>query len=165
MRCARLLAQGDHITPASVSPTPEVRNKPVTFAGVAWAFGLGVGVAFLEGRSVTEPQLAVFRLGAIRVALNNVVPQNVLEKGTPKFLLMLYASVFVLCLHPIALLFRGTANFRDAFRLGFIFFGACYLLSAVFVVVATLLFVDVLRLGGFPVFSIIIRCFAGGKQW
>jgi len=159
------------VPPTTDAVVTSDRKEPVTFAGIAWMLGLGVGVQFPQQRPVTEPQFAVFEMGAVRVGLNNVIPQNVFEKGTPKFLLMLYAFVFVFCLHPVARLFRGRAAFRDALRLGFIFYGCVYLLFALFVVVATLLLVDLLRLRGFPLiivwitlvmipmFVVIIRCF------
>jgi hypothetical protein len=162
------------LSPVPATSAPAIRDEPVTFAGIEWTLGLGVAISFPQQRRVTEPQLAVFRLGAVQIGVNHVIPKKVLEEGLPKFLLMLYALVFALCLHPVARLFRGKGSFRDSLRLGFVFFGFIYLLFTLFVVVATLVLVDILRLRGLllfwvwigvvviPAFTIVIRCFLGG---
>jgi hypothetical protein len=127
-----------------------LRDERVTFAGIKWMAGLGFGVDFPERRPFVEPQRADFQFGAIKVRLKNVIPQNVMEKSTAKFLLALYAMVFVLCIHPVALAFGGKGTLRDGFRLGFTYCGFLYLLMTVFLVGATLLLVDLLRLEGSP---------------
>jgi hypothetical protein len=143
----------------------------VTLAGFRWVAGLGFGIDFPERRPFTEPQRANFQCGALMVRLNNVIPQRVLEKNTSKLLLALYAAVFVLCIHPVARLFGGKGSLRDGFRLGFIFCAFLYLIMIAFLVIATLLLVDLLRLSGLPLLIawaivaglpacvIIFRCF------
>jgi hypothetical protein len=126
------------------------RDERVTLAGFRWVAGLGFGIDFPERRPFTEPQRANFQCGALLVRLNHVIPQNVMEKNTAKFLLALYAAVFVLCIHPVARLFGGKGNLRDGFRLGFILCAFLYLVMIAFLVIATLLLVDLLRLRGWP---------------
>jgi hypothetical protein len=161
------------ISPGATSSVSADRKRPVSFAGIAWIHGLGLGVHFPEQRPVAEPQLALFQLGAVQVSLDNVVPENVIQTGTPKILLLLYAFVFVLCIHPVARLFRGHGAFRDAIRLGFIFYAFAYLLFTLVVIAATLLLVDLLHLRGLqlsvtwtlfvviPSLVMVVRCFFG----
>jgi hypothetical protein len=169
------LGDASHLltSPVPAASAPAIRDKPVTLAGIAWIPGLSLGIYFPEQMRWTDPQLAVFSLGSVQVGINNAIPQKVVEEGLTKFLLLLYALVFVLCLHPVARLFGGKGSLRDSLRLGFIFFGFVCLLGTLFEVVAILLLVDVLRLSGvpliwvwigvvvIPVFTIFIRCYFG----
>ena len=95
---------------ASAHSRPAERDAPVTFAGISWEFRIGAGVRFPELLPVSEPQRVQFQVGAVEVDLNNVIPVNVLEKGSQKFLLALYALVSALCIHPVARVFRGRAS-------------------------------------------------------
>jgi len=159
---------------ASAHSRPAERDAPVTFAGISWEFRIGAGVKFPELLPVSEPQRAQFQVGAVEVDLNNVVPLNVVEKGSQKFLLALYALVTALCIYPVARVFRGRASFGDSLRLTFVFYGFSYLLLEIVAVAAVIAFVDVIRLRGLslilawflgvvlPSFGVVLRGFFSG---
>lgn len=159
---------------ASVHSRPAERDAPVTYAGISWGFRIGAGVRFPELLPVSEPQRAQFQVGAVEVDLNNVVPLDVFEKGSEKFLLALYALVSALCIYPVARVFRGRASFGDTLRLTFVFYGFSYLLLQIVAVAAVTAFVDVIRLRGLslvlawflgvvlPSFGVVLRGFFSG---
>ena len=159
---------------ASAHSRPAERDAPVTFAGISWEFRIGAGVRFPELLPFSEPQRAQFQVGAVEVDLNNVVPVNVFEKGSQKFLLALYALASALCIYPVARVFRGRASFGDSLRLTFVIYGFSFLLLQIVVVVAVFVFVDVIRLRGLslllawflgvvlPGFGVVLRGFFSG---
>src|SRR5437867_3858545 len=69
-----------------VVESADARDKKASAApaivGVWWKLGFGVGVEFPEalGKPMSEPQLAIFRMGVLDVVVSEVVPNSLAKK-------------------------------------------------------------------------------------
>lgn len=155
------------LQPSQVASDPtSSEEKSVRFVGVAWTFryveigehSVGHGTSFpigfsidfpqLRVRGTNAPQVAVFGAGIGRIIFDNVVPARVGGGAILGLLLLLYALVTTLCLHPPFRAMGIRVPFRESFRLCIAAYSALVLAFATLAIVGSLLLFDVLHLTG-----------------
>jgi len=122
---------------------------------VDWAlnFGVGAGVWFPEGleKLSTEPQIAMFRFGAVRFQYNNVIPEKLSSGSALLILKILFAFLMVICIHPFAVALKGKANLKAAAKFGILFFSYTIASGSILAVITAVVFIEFIQLKGFVI--------------
>jgi hypothetical protein len=130
-----------HEAPAERAPSPALK-------GIFWTFGAGVGVSLPQGiqYAMNEPQLVIFRMGAVEMLFANVVPSKLGTKVCELLIVNLYLYLGMICLYPACRIWGRTVTFKTAVGFANLFLATIWAAAAIWCILALLLFGELLRL-------------------
>jgi hypothetical protein len=158
--------------PSYVNEQSHAQQKP-SIAGIEWKVGFGVGMSAPEAQSkgLDVPQVVIFNLGALDVALDNVVPDHLADASIAALLTMLYALLSALCVHFPARLLGGTGAIYQSYGLAIRYYSFVLLTGSVVVALVAGVLLHVFALTGaslyvcwillvvMPMAILSVRCF------
>jgi hypothetical protein len=138
------------LTPVPTAQTSETPNATPKFGTLGWRLGIGVGVAFPESQSkgLEAPQIAVFRMGAGWMSVNNVVPSKVGTNVCELLLLNLFIYFIAVCLWPGFYVFKKRLPFMQVVKLANLFVSSIWVCATSLIIVSVVVLIQLFKLSG-----------------